>query len=62
MLTNRRIQKLHYCRGCLNRRFHKNLQRNDVVVHHMPQRCRSCGEVKNIVYCVRRIMWWKLIF
>lgn len=48
------------CRDCINQSYRLTLARRDCVYLPYPERCSSCGEVRNIVAEVSRRKRWKL--
>ena len=50
------------CRNCLNEEFHIDLEPVDCYYMMYPQKCRRCGEMKNIVTKIRWRKRIKLLF
>lgn len=57
MAANRFIEEQYgrdICRRCINRLFHVHLKPTDCLYGlPFPQRCRACGEMRNIVTGLR---------
>lgn len=51
--TKEELQKLGYCRKCLNESFGLHLRRRDCFIYMYPMKCRCCGESKRVVCKVR---------
>ena len=50
-----RLRYENTCRSCLNKKYQLNLSSADCHYLIYPQKCHSCGEIKNIVSGIR----WK---
>ena len=48
------------CRECINLSYKLNLQRSDCLYLPYPERCSSCGQVRNIVAHISREKRWRL--
>ncbi len=57
-----KIQKLGYCRSCLNETSGLHLKRKDVLVYTYPEQCERCKEVKYVIFKVKFLSRWKLWF
>lgn len=62
MISNDHLNEIAVCRVCLNKMSKVNIGRKDVLIHKYPNKCSRCGQVKNIILCMRIKSYWKLLF
>ncbi|MDY5577525.1 MAG: hypothetical protein SPF70_08705 [Lachnospiraceae bacterium] len=52
----------NYCRSCLNKMYHLNLETKDCVYMEYKYECRKCKTVQNIVLDIKKMSRYKLLF
>lgn len=54
MLTNKEIEVLCYCRGCLNRKCGLDLERSDIQYYYdVLNICKCCQQEKHVVFSIQ---------
>lgn len=62
MLTNKEIEVLCYCRGCLNRKCGLDLERSDIQYYYdVLNICKCCQQEKHVVFSIKPLSRWKLL-
>lgn len=61
MSKNDKIKAKEWCRSCINKEMHLNLQPQDCTYLRFQHVCKCCGEVKNIVREVNIRSRYKLL-
>lgn len=51
--TREELQRLGYCRQCLNETFEMDLKRKHCFIYMYPMKCKCCGESKRVIFKVR---------
>jgi hypothetical protein len=52
----------HNCRRCINKEFHLNLVPEDCIYMEYRYECKSCKQIQNIVYDIRKGKRYKVFF